>query len=385
MGGPGTCERIRASAPSGVAVAGTTAAETYADPIERRIGRGSSIAVGLAALALTLLTFADCSGSASRAVLPVTDIDDIAIEQSDLPGISLRSSSRTFKAHGEEGYVSLSYDTDATVTGSEKYPSHIEQSIHYNSDAGHARWHLDFERLLGTRSIDRRLTGTPDRADVPVRPGRREQHVVRATDGSTVVYELDYILNNISIYTVLSGRPDRLTAERALEISDITLNKYDRLVRQRTLFLQEEYEDWRFETIVDPLVRVCVPLVGFVLFLLFFPSDSKRFVVQITAGLGSVSLAALYAFLLWKSITISGYGDVVRFEVDGWGGVLTLGLTALLAVMGARLLWRRPIPVHGRRVGVGPSFSTSCPRCKQVSRRLSDRCEYCSLEFRGRA
>ena len=306
MGGPSTSEQIRPPAPSGAAVVRTTADEIYADPIERRIGRGSAVAVGLAALVLMLLTYVDCGGSASRAVLTITDIDDLAIAQSDLPGLPLRSYSRTFKTHREWGYVSVSFGADETAPGAEKYPSGIEQSIHYNSDKSDARRHLETERSLSARSIDRQLTGAPDRTDVPVRPGRREERITRTTDGSTVVYELDYVLNNISIYTIVSGRPDLLTEDRALEISDISLHKFDTIVRRRTLFLEEEYEDWRFETIVDPLVRVFVPLVGFVLFMLFFPSGSKTLVVQSTVEIGSVLLAALYAFLLWRSITISG-------------------------------------------------------------------------------
>ena len=96
MGGPSTSEEIQPPAPSGAAVVRTTNGEIYADPIERRIGRGSAIAVSLAALVLMLLTYVDCSGSASRAVLTITDIDDLAIAQSDLPGLPLRSFSNTF-------------------------------------------------------------------------------------------------------------------------------------------------------------------------------------------------------------------------------------------------------------------------------------------------
>jgi hypothetical protein len=385
MGGPSTTEQDRASEASRAAAGGAPIDEIYADPIARRIGRGGAIAVSLVALAITLLTFVDGNGSASRVVLPVTDIDDLAIDQRDLPGMPLRSYAGTFNTNREWGYATVSFGADETAPGAEKYPSTIEQSILYNDDASDARRQLETERSLSARSIERLFTGTPDRADVPVRPSRREQHITRTTDGSTVVYELDYVLNNISIHTVLSGRPDLLSEERALQISDISLNKYDTIVRRRTLFLQEEYEDWRFETIVDPLVRVFIPLVGFVLFLLFFPSDSKTLVVQMKVEMVSMLLAALYAFLLWRSITISGYGNVVRFTVDGWSGTLTLVLTAVLAVMGMRLLSKRPTPPHIRRVDAGAPTSTSCPRCRQISPLASAHCDWCGLEFRRRA
>jgi len=285
----------------------------------------------------------------------------------------------------ECGYVSVSFGSDETAPGAEKYPSTIKQFIDYNSDASGARRDLEIDCSLRKRSIDHLFTGTPDCTDVPVRRGRREEHITRTTDGSTVVYELDYVLNNISIYTILSGRPDLLTEDRALEISDISLNKYDRIVRRRTLFLEEEYEDWRFETIVDPLVRVFVPLVGFVLSVLFFPSGSKTLVVQIKVQVASVMLAALYAFLLWRSITISGYGNAVLFAVDGWGGTLTLCLTAVLALMGVRLLWVRPTLTHAPHMAAGSASQISCPSCRQINRPSSARCERCGLEFRGRA
>src|SRR5262249_17889373 len=155
----------------------------------------------------------------------------------------------------------------------EQYPSAVEQSIHYNADASDARRHLETERSFNAGAITHLFAGPVDRADVPVRPGRREARITRATAGTTVAYELDYVLSNISIYTVMSGRADILTEAKALEIASISLKKYDTIVRRRTRFLEEEYADWRFETFVDPLVRVCVPLIGFILFLLFFPSD----------------------------------------------------------------------------------------------------------------
>jgi hypothetical protein len=384
MGGPSTTEPDRASTASEAATVDATNDEVYADPIERRIGRGSAIAVSLAALVLTLLTFVDCSGSASRAVLRVTDLDDITIEQRDLPDLPIRRYTRTFKAYRDWGYASVAFGSDKSAAGAEKYPSGIEQSIIYNDDASDARNHLETERSLSRRRIDQLFTSTPDRADIPVRPGRREVRITRATDGTTVVYELDYVLNNVSMYTVLYGRSDLLTEDRALEISDISLRKFDTIVRRRTLFLEEPYEDWRFETIVDPLVRVFVPLVGFVLFMLFFPISSKTLVVQITVEILSLMLAAMYAFLLWRSIMISGYANVVRLSIDGWLGTLTLVITAALAVMGARLLWRRPTPIHVRRQVSGSVSPTSCPRCRQLSRAARDRCEYCGLEFRGR-
>jgi hypothetical protein len=133
-------------------VEGTTIGDayTYADPIERRIGRGSAIAVALTALVLLLLTYADCSGSASRAVLTITDIDDLAIEKADLPGIQVQSFARTFKTHLEWGYVSVYLAADETATGAETYPAAITQSIHYNSDLADARRHLERERYLNT-------------------------------------------------------------------------------------------------------------------------------------------------------------------------------------------------------------------------------------------
>ena len=105
-------------------------------------------------------------------------------------------------------------------------------------------------------------------------------------------------------------------------------------------------------------MRVSVPLVGFVLFLLFFPLNSKTLVVQITVEIMSLMLAGLYAFLLWRSIMISGYPNVIRLSIDGWLGTLMLIMTAALAVMGARLLWERTL----RRSTFGDRFPAQCLR-----------------------
>ena len=134
-------------------------------------------------------------------------------------------------------------------------------------------------------------------------------------------------------------------------------------------------------------MTVAIPLIGYVLVLLFLRSGERGSPVQIKPDAFSIGLAALYALLLWKAISISGSGDLILFEVDGWLGKLTICLTIILAAMGLRLLWRQRLPPVPRQRTAGRPFSSqaSCPRCRRLSPASSQRCEHCGLEFRQRA
>jgi hypothetical protein len=357
------------------------------DPEEGRAGRGGTIAVGLVTLLLLALTAASASQSASPVTLPSRDTEDLVITLKELPDFPTKTSYRWIRNDRRSARAHVSYTADEGAPGAAAYPTLIDQTIEYTSDAGSARSELESERRNNADVVKRVFSGSPPRVDLPIRSGRREARVTQTSDGSTVMYEIDYHLNNIMIDTVLVGSQSTLTEERALELAQISLKKYDNEVRGRTTFLPDPYEDWDLEALVDPLSRVSVPLIGFVLVILFFPSAEQQRQLEINPHLLSGPLAGLYAWLLWRSITISGTGTSVLFDFEGWGGMLTVFLTVVVAAMGVRHLWWHPYtaPALPAAVGGVPTGQASCPRCRRLSPAASPRCQYCGLEFRGRA
>jgi len=368
----------------GTAVQVAPADRLDTEPGGHRVG----IAIGVIGLLLLALTAVDWNRTASGVVLPVSDTDDLAVTVWDLPSFPVQTSSSEVRQDRTWAYVSTSFTSDEGAPGAELYPHLISQRIHYTNDASDAREALEHDRSWNKRIVDRMLGGSPQRYDLSIRPGGRESRVTRAIGGNnTVAYEIDYLLNNIAIDVVLAGNQDALSEERALELARISLKKFDAKVRSRTRFVEFPVDDLRFETIVHPVVTVAIPLIGYVLFLLFVRSAERGSPVQIKPDAFSIGLAALYALLLWKAISISGSGDRILFEVEGWLGKLTICLTIILAAMGLRLLWQQRLPPIPRQRTAGRPFSgqASCPRCRRLSPASSARCEHCGLEFRQRA
>jgi hypothetical protein len=358
-----------------------TGVEPGAGRRERVVGRGATIAIVVVGLLLLALSIASVgvSGSASYVVLPSSAVEGIAITLADLPDFPLRTSTRAVRSDRGRARISVSFEADESAPGAGRYPGTILQFIEYENDVNGARRSIELGRSSSRTN--------PDRTALPVRPGRREASIARIVEGPRVVFDVYHLLNNIVVNTTLVGDPATLTEDRALEIVDITLKKYDKEVRSRTRFTDFPVNNIDLVTIVDPLTKVSVPLIGFVLVILFYPSGERSRLLQLNTGAAAVVLAAVYAFLLWKSIYISGSGNTILFVVEGWPGLATVCLTAVVAALGVRLLWWRPLPQSPGPDALGwlAARQTSCPHCKRLSPAASTRCEHCGQEFGGRA
>ena len=344
------------------------------------------VACGLILLAGLALYIVGRGDPSSFVVLPMSDAEGLAITTEDLPGFVVQKATHSFKQgiYGAELNTVLTADTAAAMP--ESYPFGIKQVVRYGNSASKVQRELDLYRIWKTFELVMLMPSAPTYEDLPIRPGRRETYVKKATSGAIVAYEIDYVLNNVYIDTVLFGTADTLTEDVALKTAEISLKKYDAKVAKRLTFWLVDQGDMDFETFTDLLLRVLVPAIGFVLLLLVYPMDDKARIRLIPADLLGIALATLYAYMLWQSIYISGTSGRIFFIVEGWSGALTVGLTGLVAFMGVSLLrkqWSAQSAPEPLRPAAPPQ--TSCPRCKQLSASFGKRCLHCGLEFRRSA
>ncbi|HZO31878.1 MAG TPA: hypothetical protein VFH48_38465 [Chloroflexota bacterium] len=351
-----------------------------------------AIAPGVIAVTMFVLLVVNCNLKVSSAVLPRSDTWNIGITTRDLGGFTPKTTTRKYEEELYWASLSTELTADDQTQATGNYPQVIRQAVTFTRSPELAERNLDLFMMRRPFEMLIFMRGGEAVESLPIRPGRHEKYVKRWTSAYDVGYEVVYLINNVYIDTLLVGDARTLTEDHALEIAEISYKKYQGLLADRLTLREDEDGKLSFATFMAYLVRILVPVIGFCTFLVLYPVDERGRSRLIWPDTLSLILATIYAILLWAAHFITGDGGRFFFVVEGWGGALTVALTALVAWMGLRRLWEQrfaplePQPLASAQRRISPSGGlTSCPRCKRLSPSASPSCTACGLPFRGRA